>query len=97
MTYAHDGDILANVDGTSRHAKKHWNNLKNEAYDLRWMIKFQMTEATFDELLVLVQKHMQDSRVNQKVPLTIDIVVVASIMRCPWRMYQQSNSLRVDC
>ena len=40
MTDAHDGDMLANVDGTSEHAKRHWNYLKNEAYDLRRMNKF---------------------------------------------------------
>ena len=35
MTYAHDADMLANVEGTSEDTKKHWNNLKNEACDLR--------------------------------------------------------------
>ena len=62
MTYVHDVDTPANVDGTSQHATNHWNNLKNKAYNLRWMSKLRMTEATVNELLV--QKHLQDFRVN---------------------------------
>ena len=64
MTYAHDGDILENNDSTSRDTSKSWNNLKAAAYYIRWMNKFWMTVATFNDLFALVQPHMQDYWVN---------------------------------
>ena len=63
MTYAHDGDMLANMDGTSDDPTKHWSNLRPTARDEKWMSEFRMIEATFEELLALVQQHMEDSRV----------------------------------
>ena len=63
VTYHHDGDMLANCDGTSPDATKHWNALRDAAYEERWMMEFRMNEATFGELLQLVQPHLQESRV----------------------------------
>ena len=54
VTYVHDGDMLGKNDSTSRDSEKLWNNLNAAAYVIRRMNEFWMTEATFDELLVLV-------------------------------------------
>ena len=63
MTYCHDGDMLANMDGTSEDATNHWSNLRAAVLEEKWMTEFRMSEALFEELLALVQPHMDDSRV----------------------------------
>ena len=64
MTYAHDGDMLGNNDSTSRDLAKNWNKLMAAATDMQWRTEFWISEATFNELFVLVQPCMQDYSVN---------------------------------
>ena len=69
--------------------------------------EFWMTEATFNELFVLVQPHMQDYWVNHeglrsyskrhRSLLILSFLAHVPTMRCPWRMYQQLTSRQVDC
>ena len=63
MTYNDDGDMLSNMDGTSVDATKHWSNLRATVRKEKWIAEFRMSEALFEELLALVQTHMDDSRV----------------------------------
>ena len=66
-----------------------------------------MIEATFNELFVHMQPHMQDCRVNHDglrsyskrhgLLLILSYLAHVPTMRCSWRMYQQSKSRQVYC
>ena len=106
-TYAHDGEMLGKNASTSRDTAKNCNNLKAAVCYIPLIKALWMTEATFNELFVLVQPHMQDYRVSHddvrsyserhRLLLILKTFAHVTTMRCSRRMYQQSALRQVDC
>lgn len=59
--YPYGGDLLARIENKHEDESKNWAALPQHEVERRWLAEFRMPEDVFEELLALVQPHMQDS------------------------------------